>query len=71
MNARAVIVGIDVGGTADNVTVLTYKGTFLIDQLLEVPSRVLEGPLAVLRQAYEPGLATEGREVSSGNRPNG
>ena len=44
---------------------------FRIDQLLEVPCRVLEGPLAVLRQAYEPGLATEGREVSSGNRQNG
>ncbi len=57
------IVGIDVGGTSDNVTVLAHNGTFLIDQLLEVPSRVLEGPpsaIAALRQAYELGLAAAG-----------
>jgi glucokinase len=65
VDARTVIVGIDVGGTSDNVTMLTHNGTFLIDRMLEVPSRVLDGPsgaLAALRQAYELGLATVGRD---------
>jgi glucokinase len=64
VDTRAVIVGIDVGGTSDNVTVLAHDGTFLIDRLLEVPSRVLDGPagaLAALRQAYELALSTTGR----------
>jgi glucokinase len=59
-----VIVGIDVGGTSDNVTVLAHDGTFLIDRMLEVPSRVLDGPdgaLAALRQAYDLALTTVGR----------
>ena len=61
---RAVVVGIDVGGTSDNVTVLTRDRTFLIEQLLEVPSRVLDGPagaLVALRQAYELGLRSADR----------
>ncbi len=60
MSDRSLVVGIDVGGTSNNVTVATTDGLFLIDELLEVPSRVLEGPsaaLAALRQAYEVGLA--------------
>lgn len=59
------IVGIDVGGTSDNVTVLAHDGSFLIERLLEVPSRVLDGPagaLSALREAYELGLATVGRD---------
>jgi glucokinase len=39
-----VVVGIDNGGTANNATVLTSDGTFLVDRLVEVPSRVVQGP---------------------------
>jgi glucokinase len=63
----SLVVGIDVGGTSDNVTVMTHDGRFLVDRLLEVPSRVLEGPpaaIAALRQAYELGLATVGADAS-------
>ena len=42
------MVGLDVGGTATNTTVLTTKGDFLVDGLMEVPSRVLEGPAAAI-----------------------
>jgi predicted NBD/HSP70 family sugar kinase len=44
----AVVVGLDVGGTATNATVLTAKGEFLVDGLMEVPSRVLDGPEAAI-----------------------
>jgi len=43
-SARSVIVGIDNGGTMNNSTVLEPGGRFLVDQLLELPSRVREGP---------------------------
>ncbi len=65
MDSNSLVVGIDVGGTTDNVTVVTHDGRFLIDRMLEVPSRVLEGPaaaLAALRQVYELGLATVGAD---------
>jgi glucokinase len=39
-----VVVGLDNGGTANNATVLDHEGNFLVDGLVEVPSRVLEGP---------------------------
>ncbi|MET7397133.1 ROK family protein [Dactylosporangium sp. NPDC005572] len=39
-----VVVGLDNGGTANNATVLDHVGAFLVDGLVEVPSRVLEGP---------------------------
>lgn len=39
-----VVVGLDNGGTANNATVLDSRGQFLVDRLVEVPSRVLEGP---------------------------
>jgi glucokinase len=39
-----VVVGLDNGGTANNATVLAHDGAFLVDGLVEVPSRVLEGP---------------------------
>ena len=64
MDARGVIVGIDVGGTSNNATVIAHDGTFLVDRMLEVPSRVVDGPtaaLAALREAYELGLSTVGR----------
>ncbi len=39
-----VVVGIDNGGTSNNATVLDPAGTFRVDHLVEVPSRVTEGP---------------------------
>lgn len=50
------VVGLDNGGTTDNATVLDATGEFLVDQLVEIPSRVLDGPeLAVeaLADAFE------------------
>ncbi len=44
----AVVVGLDVGGTKVNATVLATDGTFLINDMVESPSRVLEGPEAAL-----------------------
>jgi glucokinase len=41
---QEVVVGLDNGGTAINATVLDTGGRFLVDQLVEVPSRVAEGP---------------------------
>ena len=43
-----VVVGLDNGGTATNATVLDGFGRFLVDDLCETPSRVLEGPPATL-----------------------
>ena len=40
---EGVVVGLDNGGTANNATVLDAAGNFLVDRLVEVPSRVLEG----------------------------
>lgn len=48
MNDDDVIVGIDNGGTKNNVTVLDGAGRFLIDHLIEMPSRVTEGTDAAL-----------------------
>jgi predicted NBD/HSP70 family sugar kinase len=39
-----VVVGLDVGGTSTNATVLDGSGRFLVDRLVETPSRVLDGP---------------------------
>ena len=50
-----VVVGLDIGGTSTNATVLDGFGRFLVDELVEIPSRVLEGPLATL-QALEESL---------------
>jgi len=44
-----VVVGIDVGGTKTNATVLSETGTFLIDRMVEVPSRVTDGPAAAIQ----------------------
>ena len=55
-----VIVGIDIGGTKDNVTVLDAAGRFLIDRMIEVPSRVVEGTepaLEAMEQVFHLGLA--------------
>ena len=39
-----VVVGLDNGGTMNNATVVDPAGRFLVDRLVELPSRVREGP---------------------------
>jgi len=39
-----VVVGLDNGGTKNNATVLDASGRFLVDRMVEMPSRVLDGP---------------------------
>jgi predicted NBD/HSP70 family sugar kinase len=39
-----VVVGLDNGGTSNNATVLDCSGRFLVDRMVETPSRVKEGP---------------------------
>jgi predicted NBD/HSP70 family sugar kinase len=59
----SVIVGIDNGGTKNNVTVLDNSGQFLIDRMIEVPSRVMEGTapaLDALALAFDSGLKITG-----------
>ncbi len=41
---RWVVVGVDNGGTANNVTALDAEGHFLIDRMAEIPSYVRQGP---------------------------
>jgi predicted NBD/HSP70 family sugar kinase len=43
-----VVVGLDVGGSTCNATVLTVDGRFLVDRMVEAPSRVEDGPAAAL-----------------------
>ena len=45
---REVVVGLDNGGTAVNATVLDRAGRFLVDRLVETPSRVEEGPAVAI-----------------------
>jgi glucokinase len=45
---HAVVVGLDVGGTKTNATVLDESGAFLIDGMSEAPSRVHQGPPAAI-----------------------
>ena len=59
----SVIVGIDNGGTKNNVTVLDESGQFLIDRMVEVPSRVTEGTdpaLDALAAAFDTALEITG-----------
>lgn len=42
--SAGMVVGIDMGGTKDNATVLGPEGEFLVDMMMEIPSRVREGP---------------------------
>ena len=39
-----VVVGLDNGGTSNNATILDPSRGFLVDRLVETPSRVTEGP---------------------------
>lgn len=60
-----VVVGLDNGGTCNNATVLDSSGKFLVDRLVETPSRVTEGPdVAVesLAEAFDGILALTGVE---------
>jgi predicted NBD/HSP70 family sugar kinase len=64
--AGTFIVGLDNGGTANKFTVMDREGAFLIDHLVELPSRVTEGPVAAiraLRQAYDAALSLAGIAV--------
>jgi glucokinase len=64
---ESVIVGIDNGGTKNNVTVLDSAGSFLIDRMVEVPSRVTEGTapaLDSLAAAFDEGLRITGIDRS-------
>jgi glucokinase len=46
--ATAVVVGLDVGGNKTNATVLDDLGRFRVDRMVEVASRVSEGPAAAV-----------------------
>jgi len=51
-----VVVGLDNGGNKNNATVLDASGRFLVEDLIESPSRVTEGPevaLAALERSFE------------------
>jgi glucokinase len=50
---KGVLVGLDNGGTANNATVMTPDGNFLVDRLVEVPSRCMEGPAAAIDALVE------------------
>lgn len=47
------VVGLDMGGTAINATVLDAAGGFLVDRLVESPSRVAEGPAMAIEALAE------------------
>lgn len=51
--ASWVVVGLDNGGTSNNGTVLTAAGQFLVDRLVEVPSRVTDGTKAAVEAMAE------------------
>lgn len=60
---HAVVVGLDVGGTKTNATILDETGTFLIDRMVETPSCVREGPAAAMEaigRAMNLALSTTG-----------
>ena len=59
------VVGLDNGGTANKFTVMNRSGEFLIDRLVELPSRVTEGPapaIAALVVAFDAALSIAGVE---------
>jgi predicted NBD/HSP70 family sugar kinase len=59
----AYVVGLDNGGTANKFTVMDRDGSFLTERLVELPSRVTEGPTAAigaLREAYEAAVGLAG-----------
>jgi glucokinase len=50
---QEVVVGLDKGGTVINATVLDSAGRFLVDRLVETPSRVSEGPQVAIEALAE------------------
>lgn len=61
--ASGYVVGLDNGGTSNKFTVVDRSGHFLVDELIELPSRVDEGPgpaLAALCEAFDAALSTAG-----------
>jgi len=59
----AIVVGLDVGGTKTNATVLDDTGTFLVDRMVEAPSCVNEGPdaaMVAIRRALDLALEVTG-----------
>jgi glucokinase len=61
LTAPWVVVGIDNGGNKNNATVLDAEGKFLVNRMVEIPSRVTEGPevaLNALVQSFEQILRT-------------
>lgn|SRR5487761_2355056 len=50
---RSYVVGLDNGGTQNNATVLDDTGHFLVDRMMETPSRVGEGPAVAIRALQE------------------
>jgi glucokinase len=59
------VVGLDNGGTANKFTVMNRAGEFSIDRLVELPSRVTEGPaaaIAALTEAFDAAIALAGIE---------
>ena len=47
-SGSSVVVGLDNGATSNNATVLNDSGRFLVDRLVESPSRVRDGPEAAV-----------------------
>ncbi len=63
--AASFVVGIDNGATSNNATVLEDSGRFLVDQMVESPSRVKEGTeaaLDALQESFDRILALTGIE---------
>ena len=63
-----VVVGLDNGGNANKPTVLDAAGRFLVDELVEMPSLVLQGPgvaVEALAEAFTTVLALTGVPVSA------
>jgi glucokinase len=54
-SGKTIVAGVDLGGTAVNITFVTENEEFLIEELCEYPSRVADGPETCLRQ-IEAGL---------------
>jgi predicted NBD/HSP70 family sugar kinase len=52
-SASGVVVGLDNGGTCNNATVLDHSRRFLVDTLVESPSRVRDGPDVAIEALVE------------------
>lgn len=66
--SRPVLVGLDVGGTKTNATVLSDDGEFLVDRMVETSSCVREGPdaaLAAIEAAMTKALDVAGMPATS------